>query len=186
VVTHFRVFSQAIYARAAFKAADMGIHSSVAVVATRPLGGPAATRRPVVMVAHRVSIESGTFPPCHVPAALETRAASYTLGPPAASPAAAIVFGAVLPAAVSLATRLLIESRPPLQHVRPSFLGLPQCEGRVPGQGPPGILPEEGVDEVRQDPSIEKIAINRLRSTLTNPAHRVRIRTCQTGSGSRI
>jgi hypothetical protein len=156
VVTHFRVFSQAIYARAAFKAADMGIHSSVAVVATRSLGGPAAPRRPVVMVAHRISIESGTFPPCHVSPSLETRAAPSTLGPSAASPAAAIVFGAVLLAAVRLATGLLIESRPPLQHVRPSFLGLPQCEGRVPGQGPPGILPEEGVDEVCQDPSKEK------------------------------
>jgi hypothetical protein len=156
VVTHFRMFSQAIYARAALKAADMGIHSSVAVVATRTLGGPAAPRRPVVMVAHRVSIESGTFPPRHVSPSLETRAASSTLGSTTASPAAAIVFGAVLLAAVRLATRLLIESGPPLQHVRPSLLGLPQCEGRVPGQGSPGILPEEGVDEVRQDPSTEK------------------------------
>ncbi len=155
MVTHFRLFSQAINARTAFKAADMGIHSSVTVVATRPLGGPIAFRRPVVMIAHRVSVESGTFPSCHVSTSLETRAAAALGPPPAAPPGASIVFGTVMLAAVSLAARLLVESGLPLQHVRPSLLGLPQCEGRVSGQGPPGVYPEEGVDEVRQDPAIQ-------------------------------
>jgi hypothetical protein len=151
VVTRLRVFSQAKYARAALKAAHVGVHSTVTVVATCPLGCAVTSCRSVVMIAHRVTVEPGPFPPRHVSSSLETRAAATAFGSTTAPPAAAIVSGAVVLAAIGLATRLLVESGPPLQHIRPSFLCLPEREGRVSGQRPPGVLPEEGVDVVRQD-----------------------------------
>jgi hypothetical protein len=123
------------------------VYAAVPVVAPSTLGGTVAAGRPVVMVAYAVAIELGAPAAVHV--------APSRFGTAATLPAAAapVSSATVLSPGLLLATLLGVESCALLHHLRPSLLGFPCSEGRLPSQGSPSVLPEEAVDPVAYQPA---------------------------------
>jgi hypothetical protein len=155
VVSRLGVFIQAVLPRADLVVAHVRVDYATPAVAAGPLSGPRASASLVEMVTDWLAVVSRPLGLGRVAAAREAGAAPP---PSAAATSAAVVVVTVSPAGTALAALLLIaglpvESRPPVQHIRPPLLGLPHRQGGVPGHGPPGVLPKEHVDEVSHEPA---------------------------------
>jgi hypothetical protein len=148
VIPHFGVLAEAVHPRAGLEIVYVRVHTAVAVVAPGALHCAAATGRSVVVVTHTISVELGAFasrldpPPWRVGAA----------PPLAAAPSAAVMPRHVLPGGRSGQVGGAL-----LHHLVPAVPGFPAREGWVPGESAPGILPEEAVYELAQDPVTKSI-----------------------------
>jgi hypothetical protein len=111
--------------------AHVCIDYATPAVAAGSLGGPRASTSLVEMVTDRLPVVSRPLGLGRVAAARE---AGADPPPSAAASAAAVVAVTISPAGTTLAVLLLIaslpvESRPPVQHIRPPLLGLPHHRG---------------------------------------------------------
>jgi len=138
------MLAEAVNSRAGLEITHVCVHTAVAVVAPGALHCAAATGRPVVVVTNTISVVLGAFasrldpPPRRVGAA----------PPLAAAPSAAVMSWRVLPGGRSGQVGGAL-----LHHLVPAVPGFPAREGWVPGESAPGILPEEAVYELAQDPA---------------------------------
>jgi hypothetical protein len=145
LVSHFRIFAEAVHPRAGLEITHVRVHAAVAVVAPGAFHCAAAAGLPVVVVTHTVSVELGALA-FRLP--LLPRRVGATPSPAAATPAAV------------MSRRVLADGRSRqvggalLHHLVPAVPAFSACEGWVPGEGAPGVLSEEAIYELAQDPAI--------------------------------
>jgi len=146
LVSHFRIFAEAVHPRAGLEITHVRVHAAVAVVAPGAFHCAAAAGLPVVVVTHTVSVELGALAFRLHPAPRRVGAAPS----PAAAPPAAVMTRRVLADGCSRQVGGAL-----LHHLIPAVPGFSACEGWVPGEGAPGVLSEEAIYELAQDPAIK-------------------------------
>jgi hypothetical protein len=148
VVSNFRVFAKTVHPRAGLEITHVRIQAAVPVVAPGAFYCAAAAGCPVVVVTHAVPVELGALA-SRLHSAPRRVGSSTSLS---ATPPAAVLARRVLASGCSRQVGGTL-----LHHFVPAVPGFSACEGWVSGQGASGILPEETIYELAQDPVSKQV-----------------------------